>query len=135
MKPITKWAQDDKQIFIRLDILPDDNDIITLENSHFTFKNNKYELQLELLHDVKSDLSIKKTRYYQITIDKVNTDMEYWNALIKNFTSNDKNWLKIDWDKWIDEPISTIKFTCNDNQSSESDMLSLHSSSESNNDS
>lgn len=133
-KPIVKWAQDNEHIYIRIDVIPDITDVINLSNNQFTFESSIHNLlvNFELLNNVNNgDIIVNRMHYYQLIIKKTRLD-EYWSTLIKGYTQSDKNWLRIDWDKWKDEmdsdseKLREIKFPQYSDISSED--LSIHSS-------
>ncbi len=126
-RPIIKWGQDKKNIYIRIDIIPDQEDIVMIENDKFIFKNRKYNCELNLINPVSEKIKIAKSNYYQIKIPKTEED-KYWNNLVIN---PDKTWIRIDWDYWVDEDefnLKEIAITIPDAVYSESE-ISFHSSS------
>lgn len=115
-KATTKWAQDKRHIYLRFDIIPSDTDVFILCNNILSYKSPKYgyDMKFELLYDVDNEFEIKKSHYYQLILNKTDINKELWPSVNKGFTRADKNWLRIDWDRWID-----------DDKSDESDKMEI----------
>ncbi|RZC79161.1 hypothetical protein C5167_003481 [Papaver somniferum] len=93
--PTIKWAQRSDKIFLTVD-LPDANDVkLKLEpQGRFVFSATKggipYEVDIEL--------------YDKINAEK--TESKWWNRLLKQ-EGKPPVFLKVDWDKWVDEDDET----------------------------
>ncbi|KAG6528367.1 hypothetical protein ZIOFF_010521 [Zingiber officinale] len=107
--PSTKWAQSSDTIYITIE-LPDAKDVkLTLQpEGRFYFsatsgaENIPYELDFELFDKVNVDESKTavglRTIYYLIK----KADKKWWSRLLKQ-GGKPPVYLKVDWDKWIDE--------------------------------
>lgn len=99
LRPIVKWAQSNTQLFIKIEMLPVDNTTITLLNNTLEFKNTTHYFCINFCDDVDNDIIVSKSYYYQLTINK--KERKYWEYLC--IDNKNKDWIKIDWDKWKDE--------------------------------
>ncbi|KAI3868138.1 hypothetical protein MKX03_035354 [Papaver bracteatum] len=106
--PTIKWAQRSDKIFLTVD-LPDANDVkLKLEpQGRFVFSATKdgipYEVDIELYDKINAEESkvnngARNIVYYVIK----KTESKWWNRLLKQ-EGKPPVFLKVDWDKWIDE--------------------------------
>ncbi|XP_068642623.1 co-chaperone protein p23-1-like [Aristolochia californica] len=107
--PLVKWAQRADKVFITIE-LPDAKDVkLKLEpEGKFVFSattgadNTPYEIDLDLYDEVdvdesKSSIWLRNIRYI---IKKA--EEKWWNRLLKQ-EGKPPVFLKVDWDKWVDE--------------------------------
>ncbi|KAG1338275.1 putative co-chaperone protein p23-1 [Cocos nucifera] len=105
--PIVKWAQRSDKIYLTVE-LPDAKDVnLKLEpEGKFNFSANKdgvsYEVDLELFDKVNTKESKFNigTRSIGYVIKKA--EKKWWSRLLKG-EGKPPAFLKVDWDKWIDE--------------------------------
>ncbi|XP_029120510.1 co-chaperone protein p23-1 isoform X2 [Elaeis guineensis] len=105
--PIVKWAQRSDKIYLTVE-LPDAKDVnLKLEpEGKFYFSANKdgvsYEVDLELFNKVitkesKFNIGMRSIGYVIKKAEK-----KWWSRLLKE-EGKPPAFLKVDWDKWIDE--------------------------------
>lgn len=105
--PLVKWAQTSDKIYVTVE-LPDANDVkLKLEpEGKFIFSavkdGNPYEIDIELLDkvDVKESKYNIGMRHIVYVIQKA--EKKWWSRLIKQ-EGKPPAFLKVDWDKWVDE--------------------------------
>ncbi|XP_042398313.1 co-chaperone protein p23-1-like isoform X2 [Zingiber officinale] len=103
--PSTKWAQKSDTVYITIE-LPDAKDVkLTLQpEGRFYFsatsgaENIPYELDLELLDKESKTAVGLRTICYLIK----KAEKKWWSRLLKQ-EGKPPVYLKVDWDKWIDE--------------------------------
>ncbi|CAD98707.1 p23 and HSP20-like chaperones fold [Cryptosporidium parvum] len=102
--PTVLWAQTKKALFVTVD-LPDLKDYkVELEEQYLKFhanvENNEYEFRLDFLKPInKEESRYQVTRSLHFMITK--KEEERWSSIVKD-SSKTKNWLKCDWNRWID---------------------------------
>ncbi|KAF7457802.1 co-chaperone p23 [Cryptosporidium felis] len=102
--PTVLWAQTKKALFVTVD-LPDIKDYkVDLEEDYLKFyakvDNNEYGFKLEFLKPInKEESKYQVTRSLHFMITK--KEEERWASITKD-SSNTRNWLKCDWNRWID---------------------------------
>lgn len=102
--PTVLWAQTKKALFVTVD-LPDLKDYnIELEEQYLKFhanvEGNEYGFELEFLKPInKEESRYQVTRSLHFMITK--KEEERWSSIIKD-SSKTRNWLKCDWNRWID---------------------------------
>ncbi|KAJ7982440.1 HSP20-like chaperones superfamily protein [Quillaja saponaria] len=104
--PSVKWAQRSDKIYVTID-LPDAKEVkLKLPDGKFFFSANKdgvpYEFDIELFDKVnveesKCNIGVRSVVY---VIKKV--ERKWWPRLIKQ-EGKPPVFLKVDWDKWVDE--------------------------------
>ncbi len=97
--PYISWWQTKVHVVIEM-LHKSDNPFIEKKDNMLIFKDNKYDLQLDLLHDFKIEGPISNpqtTKIFLLKVDNLN-----WNKLLKN-EAKYKYFISIDWDKLIDE--------------------------------
>ncbi|THU60909.1 hypothetical protein C4D60_Mb07t17690 [Musa balbisiana] len=107
--PTTKWAQRSDKVYITME-LPDAKDVkLTLEpEGRFYFSatsgtaNIRYELDLELFDRVNVDESKAAVGSRTICYLVKKAEKKWWSRLLKQ-AGKPPVYLKVDWDKWIDE--------------------------------
>ncbi|CAD5188130.1 co-chaperone protein p23-1-like [Musa acuminata AAA Group] len=107
--PTTKWAQRSDKVYITIE-LPDAKDVkLTLEpEGRFYFSatsgtaNIRYELDLELFDRVIVDESKAAVGLRTICYLVKKAEKKWWSRLLKQ-AGKPPVYLKVDWDKWIDE--------------------------------
>ncbi|KAF7824802.1 co-chaperone protein p23-1-like isoform X2 [Senna tora] len=105
--PIVKWAQRSDKIYITVD-LPDAKDVkLKLEpDGRFLFSAKKdeipYEVDLELFHKVNVEESKYNIGVRSIVYVIKKAEKKWWDRLIKQ-EGKPPVFLKVDWDKWVDE--------------------------------
>ncbi|CAL9105253.1 unnamed protein product [Musa textilis] len=107
--PTTKWAQRSDKVYITVE-LPDAKDVkLTLEpEGRFYFSatsgaaNIRYELDLELFDRVNVDESKAAVGLRAICYLVQKAEKKWWRRLLKQ-AGKPPVYLKVDWDKWIDE--------------------------------
>ncbi|CAL9195580.1 unnamed protein product, partial [Musa hybrid cultivar] len=107
--PTTKWAQRSDKVYITIE-LPDAKDVkLTLEpEGRFYFSatsgtaNIRYELDLELFDRVNVDESKAAVGLRTICYLVKKAEKKWWSRLLKQ-AGKPPVYLKVDWDKWIDE--------------------------------
>lgn len=97
--PVITWAQNSKTIFLNIILEPNENCELSVNENIFKFKQDEYEVELELLNFVKN-IKINKNRI--IEIDLLKNDFNFWDSLLKD-PKLFKNNIGIDWRRWIDE--------------------------------
>ncbi|KAJ3700032.1 hypothetical protein LUZ61_003737 [Rhynchospora tenuis] len=111
--PSTKWAQRSDKVFITIE-LPDAKDVkLNLQpDGQFSFSaksgadNVPYELDLELYDKVKVDESKSAVGLRNICYIVVKEEKKWWPRLLKQ-SGRSPVFLKVDWDKWVDEDEET----------------------------
>ncbi|KAJ1613164.1 p23 and HSP20-like chaperones fold [Cryptosporidium canis] len=102
--PTVLWAQTKKALFVTVDI-PDLNDYkVELEEQflkfHANVEGNEYGFELEFLKPInKEESRYQVTRSLHFMITK--KEEERWSYIVKD-SSKTKNWLKCDWNRWVD---------------------------------
>ncbi|XP_072972837.1 co-chaperone protein p23-1-like [Typha angustifolia] len=107
--PTTKWAQRSDKVFITIE-LPDAEGVkLTLQpDGHFYFSatsgadKTPYELDFELFDKVNVDESKAAVGLRTICYLVKKAEKKWWSRLLKQ-QGKAPVFLKVDWDKWIDE--------------------------------
>ncbi|XP_026412322.1 co-chaperone protein p23-1-like isoform X2 [Papaver somniferum] len=111
--PTIKWAQRSDKIFLTVD-LPDANDVkLKLEpQGRFVFSATKggipYEVDIELYDKINAEESKVNNGVRNIVYVIKKTESKWWNRLLKQ-EGKPPVFLKVDWDKWVDEDDETEK--------------------------
>ncbi|WOK93011.1 hypothetical protein Cni_G01703 [Canna indica] len=107
--PEVKWAQRPDKVYITVQ-LPDAKDVkVNLEpEGIFTFSatagagNNTYELKLELYDKVNKEESKINIGVRSIFCVVEKAEKVWWKKLLRG-DGKAPHYLKVDWDKWVDE--------------------------------
>ncbi|XP_057538920.1 co-chaperone protein p23-1-like isoform X2 [Amaranthus tricolor] len=105
--PSVKWAQRSDKIYITIE-LPDASDVkLKLEPAgKFFFSavkdGNPYEVDIELLDKVNVEESKYNIGVRHIVYVIQKAEKKWWSRLIKQ-DGKPPVFLKVDWDKWVDE--------------------------------
>ena len=97
--PYISWWQTKVHVVIEI-LHKSEHPFIEKKDNILIFKDNKYDLQLDLLHDFKIEGPISNPKTIKIFLLKV--DNLNWNKLLKN-EAKYKYFISTDWDKLIDE--------------------------------
>jgi len=99
--PQITWAQNSKVIYLNIILEPNEISNIKLLNNKIIFKHNEYFAELELENNIDIENSIiNKNRIYELNL--VKKENNFWNNLLKDKKLY-KNYIKIDWSRWVDE--------------------------------
>jgi prostaglandin-E synthase len=99
------WAQRKDRIFLTAEIEDLQIEQMNCQNNQFTLKGanslNRYELKLELFADLKWDdhKRVESSRHVELVLPKL--EDKWWPRLLKS--TSKVQWIKSDFDKWIDE--------------------------------
>jgi hypothetical protein len=99
--PYISWWQTKVHIVIEF-LHKSENTLIEKKDNMLFFKDNKYDLQLDLLHDFKIEGTIpnpKTTKIFLFKLENLN-----WNKLLKN-EAKYKYFISTDWDKLIEDEL------------------------------
>ncbi|XP_020101111.1 uncharacterized protein OsI_027940-like isoform X2 [Ananas comosus] len=105
--PTLKWAQRSDKLYLTID-LPDAKDVkLNLEpEGKFTFSATKdgapYELNIELFDKVDTKESKSNIGVRNIVCVAKKAEKKWWSRLLKQ-EGKPLAFVKVDWDKWIDE--------------------------------
>ncbi|PIA34587.1 hypothetical protein AQUCO_03700108v1 [Aquilegia coerulea] len=105
--PSVKWAQRSDKIYLTVD-LPDAKDVkYKLEpEGKFTFSAAKdgvgYEISFELYDEINVEESKVKIGVRNIFYLIKKSEKKWWNRLLRQ-EGKPPVFLKVDWDKWVDE--------------------------------
>ncbi|KAL2942941.1 Co-chaperone protein p23-1 [Bienertia sinuspersici] len=105
--PSVKWAQRSDKLYITIE-LPDANDVkLNLEpEGKFFFSavkdGNSYEVDIDLLDKVNVEESKYNIGLRHIVYVIQKAEKKWWSKLIKQ-EGKPPAFLKVDWDKWVDE--------------------------------
>ncbi|KAH7656295.1 cytosolic prostaglandin-E synthase protein [Dioscorea alata] len=107
--PLTKWAQRSDKVYITIE-LPDAKDVkLSLQpNGQFHFsattgaENIPYEIDFELYDKVNVEESKAAVGLRNICYLVKKAESKWWSRLLKK-EGRPPAFLKVDWDKWIDE--------------------------------
>ncbi|KAJ3443046.1 co-chaperone protein daf-41 [Anaeramoeba flamelloides] len=102
------WCQRKKFIYLKVLLTNVKEEKINLTTTHFSFHGvgsiNKitYDFEIEFSNEVdpKTSKWSIKDRYVDFLITKKDFTAKYWKYLCKD---GKKHWIKVDWDKYIDE--------------------------------
>eukprot|EP00546_Thalassionema_frauenfeldii_P011356 CAMPEP_0178918638 /NCGR_PEP_ID=MMETSP0786-20121207/13937_1 /TAXON_ID=186022 /ORGANISM="Thalassionema frauenfeldii, Strain CCMP 1798" /LENGTH=204 /DNA_ID=CAMNT_0020592369 /DNA_START=83 /DNA_END=697 /DNA_ORIENTATION=- len=104
-----KWAQRSDSLYITIALADVKDESIDLSDSTLKFEGKSdskdYELNIEFFHEVDSNGSTYKVlpRSVQMHVMKKDKDQEeFWPRLLKD-KALEKNQVKIDWDRYVDE--------------------------------
>lgn len=115
MIPNISWSQSNDNISLKIHISDTKFKDIKLninENNLIHFSYLSYEFNFQLFSTVNSDYNINNNgREINITLQKLNK--QWWNKLELN--NKYKQYISIDWDKWIDEEDNMSYDTNNNN--------------------
>lgn len=114
MIPNISWSQSCDTISLKIHISDTKSKDIKLninENNIIYFSYLLYEFNIQLFSTVNSEYNINNNgREINITLQKLNK--QWWNKLELN--NKYKQYISIDWDKWIDEE-DVMSYDTNDN--------------------
>eukprot|EP01119_Soliformovum_irregulare_P019125 TRINITY_DN5_c0_g1_i1.p1 TRINITY_DN5_c0_g1~~TRINITY_DN5_c0_g1_i1.p1 ORF type:complete len:212 (-),score=67.78 TRINITY_DN5_c0_g1_i1:102-701(-) len=104
--PNVSWAQRPDTIYISLDIQDVKDAKVDLQPTKLTFDgtSNKrpYHIDMELFGEIDTEQSKFVVRPRQVEfVLKRKEEGPYWDRLLKE--GGKRNWLKVDWNKWVDE--------------------------------
>ncbi|EEF36841.1 co-chaperone protein p23-1 isoform X2 [Ricinus communis] len=105
--PIVKWAQRSDKVFITVE-LPDAKDVkLKLEpEGRFIFSATKDDVPYEVDIELFDKVNVKESKYNigvrSIVYDIKKVEKKWWGRLIKQ-EGKTPVFLKVDWDKWVDE--------------------------------
>ncbi|RVX06693.1 Uncharacterized protein CK203_029515 [Vitis vinifera] len=105
--PTVKWAQRSDKLYLTVE-LPDAKDVkLKLEpEGRFMFSATKddvpYEVDIELFDKIKVEDSKCNVGVRSIVYVIAKAEKKWWARLIKN-EGKPPVFLKVDWDKWVDE--------------------------------
>ncbi|XP_039145494.1 co-chaperone protein p23-1-like [Dioscorea cayenensis subsp. rotundata] len=107
--PLTKWAQRSDKVYITIE-LPDAKEVkLSLQpNGQFHFsattgaENVPYEIDFELYDKVNVEESKAAVGLRNICYLVKKAESKWWSRLLKK-EGRPPAFLKVDWDKWIDE--------------------------------
>ena len=106
--PNLTWAQNKTTLYINIILEPKDYTISIDEEHILNFKQNEYELKLNLFDKVNKDsLKVKINRQIELDISKQNTIL--WKCLTPDLLY--KNNISFDWSRWVDEDEDEDLFT------------------------
>ena len=106
MIPNIYWGQTNEYLFVKFDVSNVTGLNIDFSNNKLVMtgysKDNKYHTDFTFYKEIDTDLTLHKYTINELNIEcklkkKIN---ENWNYLIQN-QSFYKNYIKIDWSKWI----------------------------------
>jgi hypothetical protein len=105
------WAQDKNRIFVTVKLQDITGEMVSFLSDRFTFKASiphplkEYDMTLELFDEIAPDhvetRFVKFGRYLQINLWKAHPE-KWWPRLAK--TTQKLHNVRIDWEKWVDEP-------------------------------
>jgi len=108
LHPNAVWAQRTDVIFLTIQLEDCKDPTIKMEETSMTFKGHggpdkkEYTLNVDLYGEIDTEKSIHSVRDRAIEfIFKKKEDGPYWPRLTKSTTKH--HWLKIDFNKWVDE--------------------------------
>ena len=96
--PNISWAQNQKLIYLNILIEPKDYKLDISDNI-LKFSQDDYEFKIEFKHDIDNNFKCNENRIFELDITKV--ESKFWDHLINDHNSM-KNYLTINWDRWID---------------------------------
>tara|TARA_Y100000741_G_C18261009_1_gene560488 strand:+ start:4563 stop:5162 length:600 start_codon:yes stop_codon:yes gene_type:complete len=99
--PYISWWQTSLNVVIEI-LDKSENPLVEKNNNILIFKDNKYDLQLDLLNDFKIEGTLtnpKTTKIFLLKTENLN-----WNKLLKN-EKKYKYFISIDWDKFIEDEL------------------------------
>eukprot|EP00250_Pteridium_aquilinum_P000968 c11149_g1_i1 orf=100-582(+) len=101
--PELKWAQRSDKVFITID-LPDAKDpTVKIEpEGKFFFSATGYELDLNLFDKINVEESKISTGLRNVYCALIKSEKGWWKRLLKG-EGKPPPYLKVDWDKWVDE--------------------------------
>ncbi|KAI3931636.1 hypothetical protein MKW92_030792 [Papaver armeniacum] len=107
--PQVKWAQREDKVYLTV-LLPDAKDakVNVDPEGVFTFsalagaENHQYELKLDLFEKVNVEESKLNIGVRSIFCVIVKAENGWWKNLLRG-SEKPPHYLKIDWDKWVDE--------------------------------
>ncbi|KAI5070996.1 hypothetical protein GOP47_0013247 [Adiantum capillus-veneris] len=101
--PEVKWAQRSDKVLITID-LPDAKDPkVKIEpEGKFCFSATGYELDLDLFEKINIEESKTSIGLRNVFCALVKSEKGWWKRLLKG-EGKSPPYLKVDWDKWVDE--------------------------------
>ncbi|GKC19553.1 putative HSP20-like chaperone [Tanacetum coccineum] len=103
--PEIKWAQREDKVYITV-VLADTKKVNLAPECVFSFSatagQHAYDLKLELADKVNVDESKINIGERSIFCILEKAEPKWWNKLLKG-DANTPNYVKVDWDKWVDE--------------------------------
>jgi len=106
LNPPVVWAQRKDQVFLSIDLQDVKDPQIVLEPHKLFFKGTAggrhYDTNLELYNEIDKEKSkyVVRPRNIEFVLIKKESG-PYWERLLKE--GGKRNWLKADWNKWVDE--------------------------------
>lgn len=102
--PTLKWYQDKDNVYLDIEACNSIDFKLKISDNNLSFSylsnNNYYEMKFELFDNVDHIKYVDYKSSIKITLEKKNKD--YWIYL--TYDKNQyKNYIKLDWNKWIDE--------------------------------
>jgi len=106
LNPPILWAQRKDQIFLSVDLQDIKDQQIVVDTQKLTFTgssgNKKYHAELDFLKEIDKEKSKYLVRPRNIEFVLIKKEPgPYWERLLKE--PGKRNWLKADWEKWVDE--------------------------------
>lgn len=99
--PYISWWQTSLNVVIEI-LDKSESPLVEKNNNILIYKDNKYDLQLDLLNDFKIEGTLtnhKTTKIFLLKTENLN-----WNKLLKNEIKY-KYFISIDWDKFIEDEL------------------------------
>ncbi|KXN70640.1 HSP20-like chaperone [Conidiobolus coronatus NRRL 28638] len=113
--PSVLWAQRTNEIYLTIELsdIKDEKFDLTATSLKFsgTSEEKPYEFEIEFFNEIDPELSRRAVtaRSIFMVLRKYNSDQEYWPRLQKE--KGKLNFLKTDFDRWIDEDEQDEKST------------------------
>jgi len=109
--PYIKWWQTSKKIVIEF-LYKSENPLVEKKDNILIFKDNKYDLKLDLLNDFKIDNISSNPKTTKLFLLKSEENLQ-WIKLLKN-EKKYKYYISTNWDKFLEDEIeqdNTIDMT------------------------
>lgn len=105
--PVISWAQNKENVFLTVSLpYVTENEVKLTDNSlvlNMEHNNKNFYFELQLSGKVSDDIKYRPNgRNTMLVLSKEDKDVDFWNRLAEN-NETYKNFIKIDWDRWIDE--------------------------------
>lgn len=97
-----KWAQNRECVYVLISVDHPFAYNIDIKPDYLSLIGPNYK-ELELFEEIdqsKSTYNINTSRN-EIDVKLIKTNNNYWSQLYKQQSKLDKNWLSVDWDRWI----------------------------------
>lgn len=97
-----KWAQNKECVFILIQVSDPLKYYVDIRPDYMAINGPNYK-QLELFEEVDQSKSTYKinTSRNEIDVKLFKKNSNYWPQLYKQQSNLDKNWLSVDWDRWM----------------------------------